>query len=33
VVKIRQEELAAVPLTRDKFHGDWSYTVHPQPLK
>jgi hypothetical protein len=32
-VKISKEELAAVPLTRDKFHGDWSYTVHPQPLK
>jgi hypothetical protein len=32
-VKISNEELAAVPLTRDTFHGDWNYTVHPQPLK
>lgn len=32
-VKISKEELAAVPLTRDTFHGDWNYTIHPQPLK
>jgi Rhodopirellula transposase DDE domain len=32
-VKISNEELAAVPLTRDKFHGDWNYTIHPKPLK
>jgi hypothetical protein len=25
--------LAAVPLTRHEFHGDWNYTVHPKPLK
>jgi transposase len=32
-VKISNEELAAVPLTRNKFQGDWNYTVHPEPLK
>ena len=32
-IKISNEELAAIPLTRDKFHGDWNYTVHPKPLK
>jgi transposase len=32
-VKITNEELAAVPLTRNKFQGDWNYTVHPEPLK
>jgi hypothetical protein len=32
-VKVSDKELAAVPLTRDHFHGDWNYTVHPRPLK
>jgi hypothetical protein len=32
-IKISDKELAAVPLTRDTFHGDWNYTVHPKPLK
>jgi hypothetical protein len=32
-VKISDKELAVVPLTRDEFHGDWNYTVHPKPLK
>ena len=32
-VKISKKELAAVPLTRHEFHGDWNYTVHPKPLK
>jgi hypothetical protein len=31
-VKITNQELAAVPLTRHEFHGDWNYTVHPSPL-
>jgi hypothetical protein len=29
------EELAAVPLVRHEFHGEWNYTLHPpaaQPL-
>jgi Rhodopirellula transposase DDE domain len=32
-VKISKQELAAVPLTRHEFHGDWNYTVHPETLK
>ena len=32
-VKITNKELAAVPLTRHEFHGDWNYTVHTSPLK
>ncbi|MGH9186075.1 MAG: ISAzo13 family transposase, partial [Acidimicrobiales bacterium] len=28
-VKVTKAELAAVPLTRHDFHGDWNYTVHP----
>jgi len=32
-VKISDKELAAVPLTRNEFHGDWNYTVHPKPLR
>ena len=27
-VKISNKELAAVPLTRHEFHGEWNYTVH-----
>jgi transposase len=32
-VKISNAQLAAVPLTRNDFHGDWNYTVHAKPLK
>ena len=28
-IKVRAEELAAVPLARHRFHGEWNYTVHP----
>jgi hypothetical protein len=28
-VKVRDEELAAVPLERHAFHGEWNYTVRP----
>jgi hypothetical protein len=31
-VKITNKQLAAVPLSRHEFHGDWNYTVHPEPL-
>ena len=27
--KITNDELAAVPLTRHDFHGDWNYTINP----
>lgn len=32
-VKISDKELAAVPMTRHDFHGDWNYTVHTPPPK
>ncbi len=32
-VKVTNKELAAVPLTRHDFHGDWNYTVHPEPTE
>ena len=28
-VKVRDEELAAVPLARHGVHGEWNYTLHP----
>jgi hypothetical protein len=28
-VKISNAELAAVPLTRHDWHGEWNYTIHP----
>jgi transposase len=28
-VKITDRQLAAVPLTRHDWHGDWNYTIHP----
>jgi hypothetical protein len=28
-VMVRDEELAAVPLVRHGFHGEWNYTLHP----
>jgi Rhodopirellula transposase DDE domain len=34
-VRVSDEELAAVPLARHAFHGEWHYTLHPaaaQPL-
>ena len=27
-VKVRDKELATVPLRRHEFHGEWNYTVH-----
>src|SRR5215472_13930294 len=30
-VKISDAELAALPLTRHHWHGDWNYTLRPQP--
>jgi DDE family transposase len=29
-VKVRDKELATVPLRRHEFHGEWNYTVHPK---
>ena len=28
-VKVSDEELAAVPLARHGFHGEWNYSMHP----
>jgi hypothetical protein len=28
-VKVGDEELAAVPLARHEFHGEWNYTIQP----
>ncbi|MFN2503186.1 MAG: hypothetical protein ABR540_02945, partial [Acidimicrobiales bacterium] len=28
-VKISDAEMAALPLTRHDWHGDWNYTLHP----
>lgn len=30
-VRIGDAEMAALPLTRHGFHGDWNYVLHPQP--
>ena len=28
-VKVTDEQMAALSLARDKFHGDWNYTISP----
>jgi hypothetical protein len=30
-VKISDEQLAGIPITRHEWHGDWNYTLHPTP--
>ncbi|MFF3313799.1 ISAzo13 family transposase [Streptomyces sp. NPDC002952] len=30
-VRVGDAEMAALPLTRHAFHGDWNYALHPQP--
>jgi hypothetical protein len=29
-VQVRDDEIAALPITPHRFHGDWNYTLHPQ---
>jgi len=29
--EISDAQMAAVPLSRHRFHGDWNYTIHPRP--
>jgi transposase len=29
--EISDAQIAAVPLARHRFHGDWNYTIHPRP--
>ena len=31
-IKVTDEELAAVNLKKDKFHGDWNYPILPNYL-
>ncbi|MCY0932294.1 ISAzo13 family transposase [Streptomyces sp. H27-H1] len=31
-VQIQDAAMAALPLTRHTFHGDWNYALHPQPV-
>ncbi|ROQ81180.1 DDE family transposase [Streptomyces sp. CEV 2-1] len=31
-IRISDDEIAALPITRHRFHGDWNYTLHPQPV-
>jgi hypothetical protein len=28
---VSDREVAEIDLRRDKFHGDWNYTIHPRP--
>ena len=30
-IEISDAQMAAVPLARHRFHGDWNYTIHPRP--
>jgi hypothetical protein len=30
-LKVSDEQLAAIQLKRDTFHGDWNYTISPRP--
>lgn len=30
-IRVSDEEIAALPITRHRFHGDWNYTLHPCP--
>ena len=30
-IKVSKEEEAGIRLRRDKFHGEWDYTILPQP--
>jgi hypothetical protein len=29
-IRISDDQIAALPITRHRFHGDWNYTLHPQ---
>jgi len=31
-VKISDQQLAGIPITRHVWHGDWNYTLHPTPI-
>ncbi|MDQ0605182.1 transposase [Streptomyces canus] len=29
-IQVSDDEIAALPITRHRFHGDWNYTLHPR---
>jgi len=29
-IKLTKQQKASIPITRNDFHGDWNYTIHPQ---
>jgi hypothetical protein len=29
-IRVSDDEIAALPITRHRFHGDWNYTLHPR---
>jgi hypothetical protein len=29
-IVVSDAELAAINISREEFHGDWNYTIHPQ---
>lgn len=29
-IRVSDDEIAALPITRHRFHGNWNYTLHPQ---
>jgi hypothetical protein len=31
-IKVTDSDIDALPMHRHRFHGDWNYTLHPQPL-
>jgi hypothetical protein len=30
-IKVSKEDMAGINLRKDKFHGEWNYTILPQP--
>ncbi len=28
-IKVSNEDIATLNISRDPFHGDWNYTIHP----
>jgi hypothetical protein len=30
-LKVTDEQLAAIRIKRNKFHGEWNYTISPRP--
>lgn len=32
-IKVSKEDMAGIRLRKDKFHGEWNYTILPQPRR